>query len=254
MKQTHVVFPYASAPAGQAQPKLPACRAWRIIPRPVADFETTNPAVAAGKVPQRKAHTHNGVFPVWVRLTDPKTGGERGGLLAVLDDGWNTQPTGRDWRIEHVSSQAVIQGNDIRYAFLVETVDDLDECGQVNRPTPRELLYDSGAVAGNVAIATPILDLTGIRDLLFIIGNTGGPVVRNFYEEVYDEDGLTSLVPATLLRAVAGGAYEFGAYGPGANATGSAFAVARLPPSRAKYTLGPDGTGTTIGRVTIIGR
>lgn len=128
-KRSRVVFPYRS-PTGGAQPALPACRAFRVIARPASDFAATRPAVAAGEAPAAPAGCLDGVYPVWVRLTD--AGGQLGALLLVDGDGWNLSPSGIGWRIEFVGADGAAAS---RFAYVVETVSSVDECGQVNSPS-----------------------------------------------------------------------------------------------------------------------
>lgn len=126
-KRTRPVFPFRS-PAGGAQPKLPACRAWRVIARPALDFAAGQTAVGAGAIPVAPADCLPGSYPVWVQLTD--AGGQAlGSRLLVDGDGWNLAPTGPDWLIEFVGGVGPYSD---RFAYVVETVQDVDECGQVN--------------------------------------------------------------------------------------------------------------------------
>lgn len=147
MKRSLVIFPFRS-PAGGVQPTLPPCRGWRIVARRAGDFAATAPPVAAGEAPAEPAGAFDGAYPVYVRVTD-KSGAEVRGLLFVDGDGWNLQPMGPSWRIEYVSAGSA---NGDRFVYVVETIDDVSEAGQVNgalaRPpsaTLRDLKYIASA-------------------------------------------------------------------------------------------------------------
>jgi hypothetical protein len=111
------------------------------------------------------------------------------------------------------------------------------------------ILFDGSSING-AAIGSGTLELDGVLDLLFIVHNAGA-LPRNLTEEMFHTDG-TSLIGPTTLRAVVAGAKELGAYGPGALATGAAFAVSRIPPPRSRFQL--DAAGAGAARLTIIGR
>lgn len=124
-RTSHVVV--AAINGGGIGTPLRACRAWRISPM-------------AGS---ERIHTPyvTGVLPVTVRLTDIG-GGALAQAVTVDNDGWQTVPTGQGWGIESVSRAAIesrlgyidsdpVTG-DVAAAYLVECVDDLAECGQVN--------------------------------------------------------------------------------------------------------------------------
>lgn len=122
-------------------------------------------------------------------------------------------------------------------------------------PESTRCMYDSGVVANGAVINSGFIILRECRELLFIVHN-GDTAARNLTEMVNlnEEDGDwgATLSPATTIRAVVAGATEFGAYGPGANATGNAWAIARLPPTKAAYVLGATECGNA--RLTILGR
>jgi hypothetical protein len=86
-------------------------------------------AVAAKIAPQAPAGALDGIYPVWVRLTDTSTGTPAPAPILVDGDGWNLAPTGDKWTIESVGA-AGTAGDQFTYA--VEYVTDLAECGQVN--------------------------------------------------------------------------------------------------------------------------
>jgi hypothetical protein len=113
------------------------------------------------------------------------------------------------------------------------------------------VVYDSGVVAAGAVIDTDVLNLVAVEQLLFIVDNAGA-AARNLNETMYLEDSVTALLGPSLLRTVVAGAKESGIYGPGALATGSTFAVSRIPPPRARYQLVAGGAAAA--RLTIIGR
>lgn len=141
-RQTTVIF-VAQTPAeatNGAQPTLPPCRAFRIIPLRALDCDATSAVVIAGVVPAAPASTVDGALPVWVKATNPTTNQEIPGVKYIHHDGWHNQPMGKNWRIEFVGSGTVSGG---RFAYAIETVDDLDDAGQVNaqRTTQRVELF-----------------------------------------------------------------------------------------------------------------
>lgn len=140
-RQTTVIYPGRrpeDAP-GNKQPELPPCRAFRIIPLAVDDVTSLQAAVAFGQIPPAGVKTADGLFPVWVRPTNPLTDQEERKLLLIDHDGWIPTAMGKKWRIEYVGAAS----NDLTsenptlaidsFAYAVETVDDLDEAGQVNK-------------------------------------------------------------------------------------------------------------------------
>jgi hypothetical protein len=151
-KRARPVFPFRS-PAGGEQPSFPACRAWRIIARPAADFAAGQPAVDARAVPAAPAGCADGVYPVWVRLTD--TGGQQIDAPILVDgDGWNLSPTGPNWTIEFIG-EAGAAGT--RFAYVVEIVQDVDECGQVNTAAAAPTTYGVETHVLPVGFTFPIL-------------------------------------------------------------------------------------------------
>jgi hypothetical protein len=106
---------------------LPACRAWRILAKPAAEFSATAPAVVAGLVPQGPAGALDGAYPVWVQTTDED--GAPLALLMVDGDGWNLAPQGPGWSIAYGPAGGA--GADV-LCYVAETVQDTAECGQVN--------------------------------------------------------------------------------------------------------------------------
>lgn len=178
-KRSLVAFPFRALSAG-AQPKLPECRAWRIIARRAADFAAAVPAVAAGVVPMAPAGALDGIYPLWVRSTGP--GGEPGALLLVDGDGWNLSPVGPNWTIEQVGVAGT--ASDV-LCYVVEVVQDIDECGQVNGGASAP----AGAGAGETVIVAGSngqnIQTTPI-DLVFM-----RPQGARLFDLLYDARGLT---------------------------------------------------------------
>lgn len=232
-KRSIVVFPYRTAASGD-QPKLPACRAWRILARRALDFDAANPAVAAGVVTVNKEHPRDGVYPVWVRLTD--AGGTKLPPILVHDDGWNLAPTGEKWSIEYVGA---IGGALDRFAYVVEVVQDVGECGQANeRVAPRNRLVASAASAGGAICSTGIIDVGDFRSLyVWALSDGGGAVARDLEIVYYGDDAWTP-VNSELLPAwtPAPGSRRL-ALGHGAVASAAPLVVDALPLAFPRYVL-----------------
>lgn len=76
--------------------------------------------------------------------------------------------------------------------------------------------WDSGSVAAGAAIASPVLDLRDVRELLVVVDNTAGTTFRNLTLVSYLDNGTTQ-IDSLLLRRVAFGAAATGSsYAPGA--------------------------------------
>jgi hypothetical protein len=141
VKRQTLVYPYRKEGPARTQPKLPGCRAWRIVPILTSDLAAYQSAVESGEValPQLAAgaQLHGGAFPVWVRLTKP--GRAYRAPLMVDNDGWNYEPTDV-WSIGAVSvgnTTTFTLNEDDRFAYVVEYLDaddDLTHSGQVNAP------------------------------------------------------------------------------------------------------------------------
>ncbi len=154
-RRTRAVFPFRSDRdtdgAPQKQPRLPACRAFRVIARRAADFNAVAAAVEAGELPAAPFGAEDGVYPVYVQLTNAKGADVPGALIMVDGDGWVSAPTGPDWRIRFVGAPGAQGEADRRFAYVVETVNDLAEAGQVNSPIDGAVQ----ALGGGVAPALP---------------------------------------------------------------------------------------------------
>lgn len=118
---------------------------------------------------------------------------------------------------------------------------------------PSRIEWDSGVVAGGVAIASPIFDLTGVGGLTVVADNSAGAAIRDVTLEIMRGDG--TVVDTVTLRTVAIAAKERGVVGPqsgGALGTPALnFAYPITLPTKARVNLAAGGAAN--GRLTVFG-
>lgn len=175
-KRSIVVFPFRSAEAG-AQPKLPACAAFRVIAVKAALFAADAPGVVAKVVPAAPAGCADGAYPVWASLTDRESGMRAPAPILIDGDGWNTAGTGRDWTLDFCGGAGTAA--DV-LAYVVEIVSDVREAGQVN---------GGAAAVSTPAVVTEAKRWTGTDPILqgSILGSNGqmGNAVGNPYVHTF---------------------------------------------------------------------
>lgn len=186
-KANAVTFAFRSRAAGAQDPQA-ACRAFRVIARPAEDFSAAAPAVVAGALPGAPVGAQDGAYPVWVRLTDWESGMPLPSLLLVDGDGWNLAPTGRGWTIEYAGGAGTATD---RLCYVVETVQDVNETGQVNSGRPllaRDLRVSAVAQAAGW---TNVFRNPGWATRLAIhLRSPNAAIVLAFTVRVADADGV----------------------------------------------------------------